>query len=435
MPKITDNNDVKTQAYLGGEEALVITPGGKLARVPFETLRSDTKNYQTKSEMDAAGAPANGQMAKVWNDPTEENNGEYGWSGAEWIKNKYDLFSQIRISESTLSIIQVGNAINTFKSLQFNQMYVSGGGDDEAAIERVDTESGYRGHAFKTVEAALNAAYPGDTITVMPGAYTWNNTGHLCAGVVVNCLPGVTFYNPRLVVKNASGAKITGQPDFITTEGSNWQIEIDNSSVDFDLGDVLQLNYSGTHSILAYNGSKGLIRAKNMKCFAGNVVRAIGTNTEIDVVAEYIHKENPSESYASSNAGTIASLDGAQVNVDSKKVVNVNNQVFTIGYNASPTEPLELVKSGIKFTGKETESGRETVRLLGWNGGENGNIENNLVLIGSQIHRQGSGTVFSSSGNGGNAVSKLVVAGVVFTNLADSLFTTTVGNLTAEAGV
>ncbi len=85
MPKITDNNDVKTQAYLGGEEALVLTPAGKLARVPFETLRSDTINYQTKADMDAAGVPANGQMAKVWNDATEDNNGEYGWSGAEWV--------------------------------------------------------------------------------------------------------------------------------------------------------------------------------------------------------------------------------------------------------------------------------------------------------------------------------------------------------------
>ena len=82
MPKITDNNDVKTQAYRGGEEALVLTPDNKLARVPFETLRNDTINYQTKAAMDAAGAPANGQMAKVWNDPTEENNGEYGWDGA-----------------------------------------------------------------------------------------------------------------------------------------------------------------------------------------------------------------------------------------------------------------------------------------------------------------------------------------------------------------
>ena len=91
MPKITDNNEVKSQAYRGGEEALVLTPDNKLARVPFETLRSDTINYETKDEMDAAGAPANGQMAKVWNDPTEENNGEYGWDGAAWAPNAFDV--------------------------------------------------------------------------------------------------------------------------------------------------------------------------------------------------------------------------------------------------------------------------------------------------------------------------------------------------------
>ena len=91
MPKITDNNDVKTQAYRGGEEALVLTPDNKLARVPFETLRSDTINYETKAEMDAAGAPANGQMAKVWNDPTGDNNGEYGWDGAAWERSAFDV--------------------------------------------------------------------------------------------------------------------------------------------------------------------------------------------------------------------------------------------------------------------------------------------------------------------------------------------------------
>ena len=93
MPKITDNNEVKSQAYRGGEEALVLTPDNKLARVPFETLRSDTINYETKAEMDAAGAPANGQMAKVWNDPTGENNGEYGWNGSAWVASGYDMKS------------------------------------------------------------------------------------------------------------------------------------------------------------------------------------------------------------------------------------------------------------------------------------------------------------------------------------------------------
>lgn len=96
MPKITDNNEVKSQAYRGGEEALVLTPDNKLARVPFETLRSDTINYETKAEMDAAGAPSNGQMAKVWNDPTEENNGEYGWDGAAWVASGYDVKQNIK---------------------------------------------------------------------------------------------------------------------------------------------------------------------------------------------------------------------------------------------------------------------------------------------------------------------------------------------------
>lgn len=121
MPKITDKNDVKTQAYLGGEDALVITAGGKLARVPFETLRSDTINYQTKADMDEAGGPANGQMAKVWNDPAEENNGEYGWNGSAWEKSKYDVVGRVE----TLA----GHKIDTdekFEAINAMLEYISG---------------------------------------------------------------------------------------------------------------------------------------------------------------------------------------------------------------------------------------------------------------------------------------------------------------------
>lgn len=142
MPKITDNNEVKRQAYRGGEEALVLTPDNKLARVPFDTLRRDVLNYQTRNDLSGAGAPSNGEMVRVWNDPVFENNGFYGWNGTQWSKslyspedwstgknilfdpinqyvtestdmNDFDHFSDYQISVTDNPIVAVGKAITS----------------------------------------------------------------------------------------------------------------------------------------------------------------------------------------------------------------------------------------------------------------------------------------------------------------------------------
>lgn len=143
MPKITDNNDVKTQAYQGGEEALVLTPAGKLARVPFETLRSDTINYQTKADMDAEGAPANGQMAKVWNDPTEDNNGEYGWSGAAWVPNAYDVKSIVGNKDQQGAILDRLPALEAeTKPAEIPEQHVAAIVDKSGHVAAAITKSG-----------------------------------------------------------------------------------------------------------------------------------------------------------------------------------------------------------------------------------------------------------------------------------------------------
>jgi len=49
-------------------------------------------SYETKAELDAAGAPpADKPLAEVWNDPTLNNNGLYGYSGGVWVKSPYDM--------------------------------------------------------------------------------------------------------------------------------------------------------------------------------------------------------------------------------------------------------------------------------------------------------------------------------------------------------
>ncbi|WP_273994056.1 DUF1565 domain-containing protein [Vibrio parahaemolyticus] len=48
--------------------------------------------FETKAELDAAGAPpADKPLAEVWNDPTLNNNGLYGYSGGVWVKSPYDM--------------------------------------------------------------------------------------------------------------------------------------------------------------------------------------------------------------------------------------------------------------------------------------------------------------------------------------------------------
>lgn len=52
----------------------------------LSALAQGRLTYKTKAEMETAGAPSNNQLAEVWNDPTPDFNGLYGWTGANWLK-------------------------------------------------------------------------------------------------------------------------------------------------------------------------------------------------------------------------------------------------------------------------------------------------------------------------------------------------------------
>ncbi|MFL0864780.1 SGNH/GDSL hydrolase family protein [Vibrio parahaemolyticus] len=63
--------------------------------------------YKTKLEMDTAGAPPDKELAEVWNDPIDGNNGLYGWDGA-WVPSKYgtvqaDSIGHIQLKNDFLS--------------------------------------------------------------------------------------------------------------------------------------------------------------------------------------------------------------------------------------------------------------------------------------------------------------------------------------------
>ncbi|MDF4987842.1 GDSL-type esterase/lipase family protein [Vibrio parahaemolyticus] len=45
--------------------------------------------YKTKADMDAAGAPPGTELAEVWGDSVEANNGLYGWDTDAWVESPY----------------------------------------------------------------------------------------------------------------------------------------------------------------------------------------------------------------------------------------------------------------------------------------------------------------------------------------------------------
>ena len=83
--------DENTSATLNGQSRDSLS---KQIKSKFDALQAMVQGrltYETKSAMDAAGAPPSGELAEVWNDSTLENNGLYGWDGSAWVKSGYDI--------------------------------------------------------------------------------------------------------------------------------------------------------------------------------------------------------------------------------------------------------------------------------------------------------------------------------------------------------
>lgn len=94
-------NDIDAlDAILGGSENATVNVNGvqkdtisKAIKDRFSAIQAQVQGalaFETKQEMIDAGAPPNGELAKVWNDPTTGNNGLYGYSGGVWVKSPYD---------------------------------------------------------------------------------------------------------------------------------------------------------------------------------------------------------------------------------------------------------------------------------------------------------------------------------------------------------
>ena len=76
----------------------------------LQALLRGRVGYQTKALLDAAGAPADSELAEVWNDSVLENNGWYGWTGVVWEKSKHDTIINKVVKGNTSSPVS-GDAI------------------------------------------------------------------------------------------------------------------------------------------------------------------------------------------------------------------------------------------------------------------------------------------------------------------------------------
>lgn len=57
--------------------------------------------YETLDDLTTTGAPSNQKdLAYVWNDPIDQNNGVYGWAGNAWIKSAYDVIGQLNQTQN-----------------------------------------------------------------------------------------------------------------------------------------------------------------------------------------------------------------------------------------------------------------------------------------------------------------------------------------------
>ena len=100
-----------------GDDATTATYNGltrdslaKAIKVKFDALQAMVQGrltYETKALMDAAGAPAAGELAEVWNDPTLENNGLYGYTGSGWSKSNYDVIAAIQPTTTAIGNLKM----------------------------------------------------------------------------------------------------------------------------------------------------------------------------------------------------------------------------------------------------------------------------------------------------------------------------------------
>ncbi|HCM0807710.1 TPA: hypothetical protein N2773_002527 [Vibrio parahaemolyticus] len=90
--KVKLSQDPSSSATYNGEHVQSIAKDLDDRLAEIESMVQGRLTYETKAEMDAAGAPLDVKLSEVWNDPEPENNGIYGWDGFKWLLSSYDRY-------------------------------------------------------------------------------------------------------------------------------------------------------------------------------------------------------------------------------------------------------------------------------------------------------------------------------------------------------
>ncbi len=95
--------------------------------------------YETKADLPST-PPEGVFLAEVWNDPTNENNGLYGWTGSEWQVSPYDVKVMINTVDKkfgTLSLQDQDGNLSDETGRQFAYAIVDSAGRVALAIDEL----------------------------------------------------------------------------------------------------------------------------------------------------------------------------------------------------------------------------------------------------------------------------------------------------------
>jgi len=171
-------------SVLSGSESETVNINGqskdtisKAIKEKFSSIQAMVQgrlSYETKAEMDAAGAPPNGELAEVWHDTTELN-GLYGYSNSSWNKSSYDPFTafsnRLKVSEGASTVVTpLSNQIFGLTVSEKQRVYKAG--DVTSSREIYSTFTGWAapfnwdGSVFNLIKIYYNIEHAGSPLRV-----------------------------------------------------------------------------------------------------------------------------------------------------------------------------------------------------------------------------------------------------------------------------
>lgn len=115
--------DENSTVIIDGENRPTIARNIKEQFSELRALINGRIPFETRAQLDSSGAPANGELAEVWDDSNKGNNGLYGYKGGQWVKSTYDLGKDLNDSFTSLVSLVVNRAVDSNVAIDENGNY------------------------------------------------------------------------------------------------------------------------------------------------------------------------------------------------------------------------------------------------------------------------------------------------------------------------